>query len=139
MRALRVSKMTYAALEATLREYAAGRADRTVPAARMMAMEPGEIRSRAESLLARGANPQLRLELADGVSTIGGGSAPGSALPTHLIAIVHESLGADELMTRLRQSDPPVVARIQDERVVLDLRTVEPDQDDELARTLGRL
>ena len=72
------------------------------------------------------------MQLIDGISTIGGGSAPGSALATVLIAATHATLSATELEARLRQSDPHVIARIQDQRVVLDLRTVLPDQDERL-------
>src|SRR6185503_859388 len=82
MRALRVDKLTYAALEATLGEYAAGRARFTVPVARMLALTAGEIGMRADALVSALASHGLHAAVADGQSTIGGGSAPGSALPT---------------------------------------------------------
>lgn len=165
MRACRVDKLTYSALEATLLEYAAGRATSTVPVAAMAAMPAAAIRGRAEALcerVARGgigttrdtthdtaagadaadaAQTPLALTLAiePGVSTIGGGSAPGSSLPTWLVAIRSDDAGADTIEAALRASDPPVVARIADRRVLLDLRTVLPEQDAILARTIADL
>ena len=73
--------------------------------------------------------------LVDGVSTIGGGSAPGSTLPTRLVQLTHSTLNATSLEQRLRTLDPPVIARIENDRVVLDLRTV-PAEDDERLATL---
>jgi L-seryl-tRNA(Ser) seleniumtransferase len=73
----------------------------------------------------------------DGFSTTGGGSAPDSRLPTRLLAIRKAGLSAAELQQRLRLSDPPVIARIEHDEVLLDLRTVADAQDAELARTLA--
>jgi L-seryl-tRNA(Ser) seleniumtransferase len=140
MRALRVDKMTYAALEATLAEYAAGRAGATVPVQRMLTMTIDQIRARAEALASaiRGI-AGWRAELVDGASAIGGGSAPGVELPTCLVAIEKEGLTADALEERLRTLTPPVIARIERDRLVIDLRTVTPDQDRDLAALLGRV
>jgi L-seryl-tRNA(Ser) seleniumtransferase len=135
MRALRVDKITYAALEATLQEFAAGRADETVPVARMIAMTIEEIGARAESI-ARQLREGLKADIVDGASTIGGGSAPGSRLATRLIALEHPSLSAAELEARLRSGEPPVVARIDGDRVLIDLRTVLADQDEALVSVM---
>ena len=129
MRALRVDKMTYAALEATLQEYAAGRAHVTIPVVRMLTMTAGAIALRAGMLAAELHAGDLRAETIDGVSTIGGGSAPGSSLPTRLLALGHRAWSASDVEARLRASDPPVIGRIEQDRVVLDLRTVPPEQD----------
>jgi L-seryl-tRNA(Ser) seleniumtransferase len=137
MRALRVDKMTYAALEATLLEYDAGRAAEQIPVIRMLAMTPADIERRARPVAEAISEGGFAATIVNGDSTIGGGSAPGSALPTRLIAVSHPSLTAAALEARLRACDPPVVARIEDDRVVLDLRTVLPD-DDELLGTLIR-
>jgi L-seryl-tRNA(Ser) seleniumtransferase len=75
-------------------------------------------------------------ELVEGFSTLGGGSAPGSTLPTVLIATTHRWMSATDLEVQLRRSRPPVVARIHEGRVMLDLRTVQPDQDAQLLETL---
>ncbi len=139
MRALRVDKLAYAALEATLREYAAGRAAQTVPVARMIAMSVEEVEARAERLATRLRGGNLTAELIDGMSTIGGGSAPGSNLPTRLIALAHGALSATQVEAQLRASDPPIIARIDRGRVVLDLRTVEADRDDTVLAILRQL
>jgi L-seryl-tRNA(Ser) seleniumtransferase len=130
MRALRVDKLTYAALEATLEEYAAGRAQASVPVAAMLAMLIDDIDRRARALAAALSARGVTAAVVDGESTIGGGSAPGSAIPTRLLAITHPTLGAWQLETRLRQHSTPIIARILDDRVVLDLRTVVPDDDE---------
>jgi L-seryl-tRNA(Ser) seleniumtransferase len=140
MRALRVDKITYAALEATLQEYAAGRAELTVPVARMIAMRVEEIGARAAAVASALRGTDLSIELTAGVSTIGGGSAPGSELPTNLIAVAHPRMTANQVEERLRGSEPPIIARIDADRVVLDLRTVLPEQDrvlTDVVRALG--
>ena len=136
MRALRVGKMTYAALEATLAEYAAGRARDTVPVPRMLAMPADEIRRRAARVAQMITNAGARADLVDGVSAVGGGSAPGVELPTCLIALAADGVSAAALEERLRAGDPPVIARIEHDRVQLDLRTVLEDEDDVLARNV---
>jgi L-seryl-tRNA(Ser) seleniumtransferase len=139
MRALRVDKMTYAALEATLTEYAAGRAAATIPVQRMLTTTADAVRARAERLaIAIDARSGWRAEIVEGTSAIGGGSAPGVELPTWLIAIAKQTLSPDALEERLRGLTPPVIARIDSGRVVLDLRTVLPEQDGELAALLAR-
>lgn len=136
MRALRVDKLTYAALEATLLEYVTGRAARSVPVLRMIGLAAEAIGRRAGALASRLQAEGFATALVDGVSTIGGGSAPGSRLPTVLIALTRPGLSADALEARLRALDPPVIARIEEDRVVLDLRTVLEEQDDVLASAM---
>ncbi|HZP16859.1 MAG TPA: L-seryl-tRNA(Sec) selenium transferase, partial [Terriglobales bacterium] len=149
-RALRVDKLTYAALEATLVAYLK-KDYNAVPALRMMQISKPEIASRAQGLVRRlkdlmgeGARPtpvrpaQLRAELVDGESLIGGGSAPSAVLPTTLVAVTCCSLSANEFASRLRASDPPVIARLEEGRVLLDLRTVFPNQDEVLTQVLAR-
>jgi len=140
MRALRVDKMTYAALEATLAEYAAGRAAATVPVQRMLTATADDIRARATVVAAAiGAIAGWRADLVDGSSAVGGGSAPGVSLPTWLVSIEKTGLSADALEARLRELTPPIVARIERDRLVLDLRTVSPEQDVELPRLVARV
>jgi L-seryl-tRNA(Ser) seleniumtransferase len=137
-RALRVDKLTYAALEATLLAYIK-RDHNAVPALRMMQLSKAEITKRAE-ILVSGINSQtIVADLIDGESLIGGGSAPSAVLPTTLIALISSSLTANELATRLRAWNPPVIARVEDGRVLLDLRTVFPAQDQVLRQMLGQL
>jgi L-seryl-tRNA(Ser) seleniumtransferase len=136
MRALRVDKLAYAALEATLVEHLTGRALDTVPVLRMASMPVEAIAVRAEILASRLREAGFVVDIVDGYSTIGGGSAPGSQLPTRLVAVTHSTLSADELECRLRGAATPVVARIEGDRVVLDLRTVEPPDDEQLGEVI---
>ena len=130
MRALRVDKMTYAALEATLVEYAAGRAAATIPIQRMLTMTADDVRARATVIAsALAAIAGWRADVIEGASTIGGGSAPGVELPTWLVAIEKESTSPHALEHTLRRLAPPIIARIERDRVVLDLRTLEPERD----------
>ncbi len=129
MRALRVDKMTYAALEATLEEYNAGRAADAVPVARMLALTAAQIDTRAAALAEKLRAEGLSAAVVDGESTIGGGSAPGSTLPTRLVAVTHSTKSATTLEQQIRSSEVPVIARIDSGRLLLDLRTVDPDDD----------
>ena len=129
MRALRVDKMTYAALEATLEEYAAERVKTSVPVAAMMAMPLEDIEQRAEALASALRSRGVQARVINGESTIGGGSAPGATLPTKLVALESQSEAAQQFEQRLREYDVPIIARIEDDRVVLDLRTVNPVDD----------
>ena len=128
-RALRVDKLTYASLEATLLAYVKGDYD-AVPALRMMRMTPEQIGVRAEAIEKQVRNnEQLTAEVVDGQSVIGGGAAPSSTLPTRLLALTTGSKNADSLMAHLRSQEPPIIARVQEGRVLIDLRTVFPEQD----------
>ena len=137
MRALRVDKMTYAALEATLTEYACGRARETVPVQRMLSTTADAIRTRAAAVAnaINASGGTWSAQVVDGVSAVGGGSAPGVELPTCLVAIARRGLTADAVEHDLRRLSPPVIARIENDRVLLDLRTVLPEQDELLVRS----
>src|ERR1700674_2560117 len=82
---------------------------------------------------------KLSVEMLDGESVIGGGAAPSAMLPTRLLAITCDGLNADELSGRLRADDPPVIARVEEGRVLLDLRTVFPEQDEEVVQALKQV
>jgi len=137
-RALRADKLTYAALEATLLAYVKGEHS-AIPAVRMMRLSKDEIGRRAEAVANKLQSPRLTVEVSDGESVIGGGAAPSATLPTALLAITREGLSADECSARLRASDPPIIARVEDGRVLLDLRTVFPEQDDIIAQSLKQV
>jgi L-seryl-tRNA(Ser) seleniumtransferase len=127
-RALRVDKLTYAALEATLMTYVKGDHD-AIPTLRMMRLSKEDIGRRAEAVVAGIRSPKLSVEIVDGESVIGGGAAPSAVLPTRLIAATFQGISADELAGRLRACNPPIIARVEEGRVLLDLRTVLPEQD----------
>ncbi|MHB8217189.1 MAG: L-seryl-tRNA(Sec) selenium transferase [Candidatus Sulfotelmatobacter sp.] len=134
-RALRVDKLSYAALEATLLAYVRHDHD-SIPTLRMMRLTQEAIGKRAEALAARIAGPKLRVEIVDGESIVGGGAAPSSGLPTRLLAVTCEGLSADQFSGRLRGSDPSIIVRVEEGRVLLDLRTVFPEQDAVVAAAL---
>ncbi len=137
-RALRVDKLIYAALEATLLEYVRRNHD-AIPTLRMMRLPKDAIGKRAEAVAARLSTSTLKIEIVDGESIIGGGAAPSSVLPTRLLAVTSDNLNADELAAHLRNSDPPIIARVEEGRVVLDLRTVFPEQDATVAKAMVRI
>ena len=137
-RALRVDKLIYAALEATLLAYLRGDHE-AIPTLRIMQLSKEEIGRRAEALAGRVASAKLKVEIVDGESILGGGAAPSSVLPTRLLALTCEGLSADELTSRLRASEPSIIARVDEGRVLLDLRTVFPEQDSAIASALARI
>jgi L-seryl-tRNA(Ser) seleniumtransferase len=104
----------------------------------MMHTTQSEIGQRAQAFVAGLESRELKAELIKGESLIGGGAAPSSTLPTTLIAIGSRSFGPNELAARLRHADPPVVARVEEGRILLDLRTVFPEQDEVFRQVLVR-
>jgi len=135
-RALRVDKLTYAALEATLLAYVK-RDHAAIPTLGMMRLTKEEIGKRAEAVAGQVRSPTgLKIEIVDGESVIGGGAAPSSVLATRLLAVSCDGLSADEVAARLRVGDPPIIARVEEGRVLLDLRTVFAEQDGLIAKAL---
>lgn len=141
-RALRVDKLTIAALEATLGAYLRGAWDE-IPTMRMIRMRAQELKRRAENFI-RELRPELPLdeveiEVADGASLAGGGSTPSQSLPTKIIRIASARYSATKLEQRLRRAPAgvSVIARVEDERLILDLRTVFPEQEPLLIKTLA--
>jgi L-seryl-tRNA(Ser) seleniumtransferase len=138
-RALRVDKLTIAALEATIALYLRGN-PKAVPALRMIHLSAEEITPRAERLAERiRARPEFSARLQDGESVIGGGSTPGQSLPTRLVAVVHARRSATELEALLRKHSPPILTRVERDQLLIDLRTVFDDQEDEIAQAFERL
>ena len=133
-RALRLDKLIYQTLEATLRALVMEDWNR-VPTLRMIRASADDIRERAERLVA--AIPGLDVRVEAGESVIGGGSTPEQSIPTWLIVVNHVDVVAAE--KKLRAGDPPVIARIEDGRLLLDLRTVFPEEEEELRRALESL
>ena len=139
MRALRVDKLIFAALEATVAAYASGRALAEIPTLAALFAPPDEVTRRARGFArrARKVVPQLDWQLRAGASVIGGGSAPETRLPTTLIAVTSAHATAATLEERLRNHTPPVIARIEDDQLVLDLRTVNAASEKELLTALA--
>ena len=144
-RALRVDKLTIAALEVTLNAYLRSAWDE-IPAQRMIRMSGQELQVRSEAFVERakdllrgdGAKTAAQFEIADGFSLAGGGSTPDQSLPTKVIAVMSAKYPANKLEQRLRRSTSSVsvIARVEEDRVLLDLRTVFPEQEDLLSATL---
>jgi L-seryl-tRNA(Ser) seleniumtransferase len=130
-RALRLDKLIYQALETTLRNLLLERWDQ-IPALRMISQSSQELRIRAEAFARRLSG--IRSEIVEGSSLIGGGATPEQPLGSWLVAV--QSADVVEAERRCRLSDPPVIARIEDERLLLDLRTVFPSEEEELARVI---
>ncbi|HEX5819933.1 MAG TPA: hypothetical protein VFY20_13685, partial [Gemmatimonadales bacterium] len=123
-RALRADKLTLAALEATLLLHEdPATAQREIPVLRMLTADATTLRARAERLAAA-IPPRYAAALAPGESAVGGGAFPGAVLPTTLVAIDAGELGAHGLALRLRLGAPPVIARVERDRVLLDPRTL---------------
>lgn len=133
-RALRVDKMTLAALEATLRAYQRGRATAEIPIWRMIDQSAETLEQRARQIQQHLA-AKINIAVIPGESTIGGGSLPGETLPTFLLALDVPRL--DSMAAALRQADPPLICRIQKDRLLFDLRTVLPEQEQALINSLG--
>lgn len=142
-RALRVDKMTLAALQATLIDYLHGDADR-IPIYTMMATSVESLRRRAKTVCSAvterdctaGERSPVQLRVVDTVSTVGGGSLPGETLPSAAIEVRCAGVGADEVAAALRRHRPPVISRIEADACLLDLRTVAPEDDELLVAAL---
>ena len=134
-RAMRPDKVTMAAVAQTLGLYRAGRATIDIPVWRMIATPLRDLRARAEAMAALIGVAATIVELR---STIGGGSLPGETLPSAGLALAGGRRSATRVLAALRQGSPIVVARIEADRVVLDMRTVKPALDGDLAAAVER-
>jgi len=141
-RALRVDKLTIAALEVTLNAYLR-RAWNEIPAQRMIRMTAQELQQRAENFLRHMhtllPSSDAKMEIADGFSLAGGGSTPDQSLPSKVIRVSSQKYAAAKLEQRLRRpaNGVSVIARVEEDRVILDLRTVFPEQEPLLATSLA--
>jgi L-seryl-tRNA(Ser) seleniumtransferase len=136
-RALRVDKITLAALEATLQSYRRGRAREEIPVWQMITAGLDELNERAERWQATLAKADVTAEIWDGESAIGGGSLPGETMPTRLLALA--SSAPDATAAHLRQAETPIVCRIRQDHLVFDPRTVRAEEEATLLTTLTKL
>jgi L-seryl-tRNA(Ser) seleniumtransferase len=139
-RALRIDKLTLAALEATLRLYLdPDKALAQVPTLKMLSLPASELQQRCETLM-----PKLRALIGDvadctiieSTATVGGGALPLAELPGWVIALAPKSMSVNNLITRLRGCEPPVVGRVQDDRFLIDPRTLINDDETLLLQAL---
>ncbi|MCL5057649.1 MAG: L-seryl-tRNA(Sec) selenium transferase [Actinobacteria bacterium] len=140
-RAVRIDKMTVAALEATLREYLdTGRMLQNIPSLRMITADEGLLKERAlalKALLEDAAGGRAAIEAGKGSSAVGGGAMPTAGLPGWLVSVKPLDMTVEDLSVRLREGDPAVVGRVQDDRLLLDPRTILKDEDIILAGALA--
>lgn len=139
MRAVRVDKMTYSLLDRTLLEFESERARQSVPIQKMLYATKQEIEERARSICEQLTLESLSTALIDGYSLVGGGAAPEQGIPTRLIALESSTQSANQLEVNLRGSNPSILTRIEKGRVLIDLRTVLPEQEDSLSKVLSSL
>lgn len=143
-RALRVDKLIYAALEATLESFRREKAQEEIPVLRMLSMSESEIKERIESFARKlrknlSKDSNLKFEIIEGNSVVGGGSAPTAQPATTLLALKHARKSATKLEENLRLSNPPIIARITEDKVLIDLRTVADSEEAELLEALTKM
>jgi L-seryl-tRNA(Ser) seleniumtransferase len=141
MRTYRVEKLIYGALEATLGSYRFGRAAEEIPVVRMISMTSEELSGRARSFsrkLKAGLPEGVHLELMEGSSVVGGGSCPECHLPTTLITLESSRARPNVIESKMRSQDPPVILRLEEDKVLIDLRTVFPSQERALIQCLQK-
>ena len=142
-RALRVDKLIYAALGATLEAFRRETAFEEIPVLRMLSMTKAELNARASKfageLNENRSDKDLEIQLVAGNSVVGGGSAPTAQPETTLLALKHARMSATRLEEILRLSEPPIIARILDDRVLIDLRTVSESEEAQIADVLGKI
>lgn len=143
-RALRVDKLAYAGLEATLEAYRRGKAVAEVPVLQMLSRRNDEIGDRADNFIKDletkvDSSAGLKFKAVPGVSAIGGGAAPAVSPETTLIAVTHQKTSTLRLEQKLRTSTPPVIARILDDQLMIDLRTVSEEETEELTAAIAAL
>ncbi|MCU1266363.1 MAG: selenocysteine synthase [Acidobacteria bacterium] len=142
-RALRADKLSLAVLEKTLESHRRERASEEVPVLRMLALTKDQIAARAGTLIEKyrqdSVSTSLTLEICDGESAIGGGAGATTHPETALISISHQKRSADQLAAGLRRSQIPIVCRIAEGKVIIDLRTVAPDEEPQIVATLLKL
>lgn len=140
-RAVRIDKMTIAALEATLREYMNPAASiRRIPTLRMLSADSESLERRATvlaALLEEASRGKASVTLERGLSAVGGGAMPTAELPAWLVAVRPDVVSVSDLAVRLRQGDPAVIGRLQDDQLLLDVRTIQKGEDMILAGALA--
>lgn len=136
-RALRVDKVTLAGLQATLLHYIKGEATKKIPVWKMIAAKTDDLETRVKGWADGLAGAQLDTRIVDAESTVGGGSLPGETLPTRALALTVAS--PDRFAERLRMNEPPIIVRIDENRLVFDARTVLPNEDEALLNGILRV
>lgn len=135
-RAVRADKTCLAGIAATLRHYARGEAVEKIPVWRMISARPEALRERAERLRRELASQHVTATVEASAATVGGGSLPGEVLPSFALGV--QAVDVADLARRLRVGSPAVFGRVERDRVLLDMRTVLPEEDDVLGVAIAR-
>jgi L-seryl-tRNA(Ser) seleniumtransferase len=138
-RALRVDKLTYAAIQATMMSFRRERAMEEIPVLKMLSSDSSRLRERAERLLT-GITPcaaSFNLAVEPTEAVLGGGAAPDVTFPSFAVALTHSTLGPDRIAESLRRSTPPVIARVHEGKVLLDVRTIGESDDENIATAVS--
>ena len=142
-RALRVGKMTLAGLETTLKLFLnPGKLRKEHPLYRMLSLTPEELDSRVRRVtenLSGVISKETEFSVVDGFSQVGSGSAPAETLPSKLLSIKPFAITSEETAKRFRFHNPPIFARIHKDRVLLDFRTIQPDEDGFIAEAIIKI
>ena len=141
-RALRLDKMFIAGLESVLLSYLKGEATKKIPAWQMISTSLDVLKKRAENIKDQLKKSRISITISESKSTVGGGSLPGETLPTVIISVKSVSsvdTSADQQANLFREQSPPIIGRIEDEKFVLDLRTVFPRQDDSIIKAIENI
>ncbi len=139
-RAVRIDKLTLAALEATLRLYRdETEALEKIPTLKLITLPPKEIFQKAQMLVKEIQGLPCEITIEETISRVGGGALPLASPKSYAVALKCPSLSATKLERRLRQHEPPIIGRIEEERLLLDMRTVLPDEIQTLARALQKI
>lgn len=143
-RALRVDKLIYAALEATLEAYRKETVLQEIPVLKMLSQTTAELKTRTWQFAQKlrenlGENHALRFEVIEGKSVIGGGAAPTFQPPTAILALRHEKMPVSSLEQNLRFAKPPIITRILEDKVLIDLRTISESEESELLEILVKV
>ena len=139
MRVCRADKMTYSALDATLLEYVKGTASQTIPVQRMLSVSVEELENRAKQIQDQLDSSVFESSLRSGASVVGGGSAPEESIETPLLVIRRSTHSAHDLERALRRQHPPILARIEKYELLVDLRTVLPEEDALVVKAFSEL
>ena len=139
MRTLRIDKVICSILDRTLLEYEMEREEVSIPVRRFIALPAGDIEARAEAVVSGISNPGLQAVTAPGFSKSGGGSSPGGEIPTTLVMLSGKRVSASAIERYLRSREMPIITRIEKEKVLIDLRTVFPEQDEIILREINEL
>lgn len=139
MRTLRIDKVICSILDRTLLEYELGRENESIPVKKFIALSPDEVKMRAENLASAIDNDRISVSVSPGFSKSGGGSSPGGEIPTTLVRLESDYLSAASIERYLRSREIPIITRIERDRVLIDLRTVFPEQDQVIASAINQL